>query len=93
MRICVSLSGRRKAEVPQSCARRDPRSIGFHIDQGIGRGAIERLLAKTSFAPEAAASIKLAYEKTLLSLRPVDRNDPITEMIAGKVIVDFFAET
>jgi hypothetical protein len=45
---------------------------------------IERLLAKTSFAPEAAARIKLAYEKTLLSLQLVDRDDPITEMIAKK---------
>jgi hypothetical protein len=40
---------------------------------------IERLLAKTSFAPEAAARIK-----TLLSLQLVDRDDPITEMIAKK---------
>jgi hypothetical protein len=50
------------------------------------RMAIYRLLQNSPLGPEEIAVLTDAYERTLRKLRLVDRTDPITEMIAKKVI-------
>jgi hypothetical protein len=45
-----------------------------------------RLLAKSPLGPEEIDILVKAYEETLRALHLVDRNDPITEMVAKKVI-------
>ena len=47
---------------------------------------LDRLLNGSSFSPEEVARLNLALETTLRALHLVDRNDPITEMIAKKII-------
>jgi hypothetical protein len=48
--------------------------------------AIYRLLQNSPLGPEEIAILTDAYERTLRTLSVVDRNDPLTEMIARKVI-------
>lgn len=48
--------------------------------------AIYRLLQNSPLGPEEIAVLTDAYERTLRKLGLVDRNDPITELIARKVI-------
>jgi hypothetical protein len=48
--------------------------------------AIYRLLQNSPLGPEEIAVLTEAYEGTLRKLKLVDRNDPITEMIARKII-------
>jgi hypothetical protein len=48
--------------------------------------AIYRLLQNSPLGPEEIAVLTDAYERTLRKLGLVDRNDPITELIAKKVI-------
>jgi hypothetical protein len=48
--------------------------------------AILRLLQNSRLAAEDMARLVAAYEKTLRALRLVDRGDPITELVARKVI-------
>jgi hypothetical protein len=48
--------------------------------------AILRLLQNSQLAAEDMARLVAAYEKTLRALRLVDRSDPITELVARKVI-------
>lgn len=48
--------------------------------------AIYRLLQNSPLGPEEIAVLTDAYERTLRALNLVDRNDPITEMVARKVI-------
>ncbi|MBK3665914.1 hypothetical protein JJE66_32425 [Bradyrhizobium diazoefficiens] len=48
--------------------------------------AIYRLLQNSPLGPEEIAILTDAYERTLRALNLVDRNDPITEMVARKVI-------
>jgi len=48
--------------------------------------AIYRLLQNSPLGPEEIAVLTDAYERTLLELQLVDRSDPITDMIAKKVI-------
>jgi hypothetical protein len=48
--------------------------------------AIYRLLQNSPLGPEQISILSDAYERTLKSLSLVDRNDPITEMIAKKII-------
>jgi hypothetical protein len=47
---------------------------------------IRRLLKDSKVAPEEAQRLNLAYKRTLRLLHLVDRNDPITEMVAKKII-------
>jgi hypothetical protein len=47
---------------------------------------IYRLLQNSALGPEEIAVLTKAYEGTLRKLNLVDRNDPITEMIARKII-------
>ncbi len=48
--------------------------------------AIYRLLQNSAFAPEDIAPLVEAYEHCLRSLKLSDRSDPITEMVAKKII-------
>jgi hypothetical protein len=48
--------------------------------------AIYRLLKDSQIAPEEITCLSEAYEKTLRALSLVDRNDPLTELIARKII-------
>jgi hypothetical protein len=48
--------------------------------------AIYRLLKFAAFDPEMIASMTAAYEGALRVLRLADRQDPITELVARKII-------
>jgi hypothetical protein len=48
--------------------------------------AIQRLLREASFGPDDIRRLTAAYEGTLDLLRLLDRTDPVTELIAAKVI-------
>lgn len=47
---------------------------------------IRRLLAGGDLTPEEQQILVLAFERTLRKLGLVDRNDPVCEMVARKVI-------
>jgi hypothetical protein len=47
---------------------------------------IYRLLQNMPMGPDEIARLTTAYEETLRTIGLVDRNDPITEMIARKII-------
>jgi hypothetical protein len=48
--------------------------------------AIYRLLAKSPLGPDEINILATAYETTLRELRLVDRSDPITQLVAKKII-------
>ena len=48
--------------------------------------AIYRLLQNLPMGPDQISVLTDAYERTLKALSLVDRNDPMTEMIAKKII-------
>jgi hypothetical protein len=48
--------------------------------------AIYRLLQNVPMGPEEIDRLTTAYEQTLKALSLKDRNDPLTEMIAKKII-------
>jgi hypothetical protein len=48
--------------------------------------AIYRMLQNSPMGPEEIAVLTDAYERTLRELRLVDRSDPITQLIAKKII-------
>ena len=48
--------------------------------------AINRLLQDSSLDPEEIAILTNAYERTLRKLCLVDRGDPITQLIAKKIL-------
>jgi hypothetical protein len=48
--------------------------------------AIYRLLQNSPTGPEQIRVLQAAYDQTLRALHLKDRNDPMTEMIAKKII-------
>ena len=48
--------------------------------------AIYRLIAKGAFGPDEIEAMTAAYEGALVDLGLIDRNDPITELIASTII-------
>src|SRR5580700_2028495 len=48
--------------------------------------AIYRLIANGSFGPEEIKAMTAAYEAALLDLGLVDRDDPITEIVATAIV-------
>lgn len=48
--------------------------------------AIYRLIAKGSFEPEEIEVMTAAYEAALIDLGLVDRDDPITEIVASAIL-------
>jgi hypothetical protein len=47
---------------------------------------INRLLADSKMGPEEVKRLNTAYTYALRSLSVIDRNDPLTEMLARKII-------
>ena len=47
---------------------------------------INRLLKDTAFGPDEIKVLNRAYDSALRALYLIDRNDPITEIVARKVI-------
>jgi hypothetical protein len=47
---------------------------------------IYRLLKDTTFGPEESERLVTAYEQTLRALGLKDRSDPITQLVAEKII-------
>lgn len=47
---------------------------------------IHKLLQNTTFGPEEIERLVSAYEQTLQALGLKDRSDPITELVAEKII-------
>jgi len=60
----------------------------FHDEarRGVNIMPIYRLLQNSPLGPEEIKVLTDAYERTLRKLSLVDRNDPIAELIAKKVI-------
>ena len=48
--------------------------------------AINRLLKNSSLGAEEVGHLNIAYETALRSLGLVDRNDPVTEIVAKKIL-------
>jgi hypothetical protein len=48
--------------------------------------AIYRLADNVTFGPEEIRALSEAYERTLLALGLTDRTDPVTELVAKKII-------
>jgi hypothetical protein len=47
---------------------------------------MQRLLKDTTFGPEEIERLVAAYEETLRALGLKDRSDPITQLVAEKII-------
>jgi hypothetical protein len=47
---------------------------------------INRLLANSELEPDEIENLKLAFKQALHSLQVVDRDDPLTELVARKII-------
>ncbi len=60
-----------------------PADLTFRWSAGM---AIYRLLQNSAFAPEDIAPLVAAYEDCLRALKLSDRSDPVTEIIAKKII-------
>jgi hypothetical protein len=48
--------------------------------------AIYKLIAKGSFGPEEIEAMRTAYERALLEINLIDRNDALTETVATSII-------
>jgi hypothetical protein len=48
--------------------------------------AIYRLIANGSFGPDVIEAMIAAYEDALIDLGMIDRNDPLTELIAKSIV-------
>ena len=48
--------------------------------------AIYKLIQNTAFEPKDIERLVAAYEQTLRALRLKDRSDPITQLVAEKII-------
>ena len=47
---------------------------------------INRFLANSELEPDEIENLKLAFKQALRSLQVVDRDDPLTELVARKII-------
>ncbi len=48
--------------------------------------AMYRFMQSSSFGPEELSKLGAAYERTLEALGLTDRNDPMTELVARKLL-------
>jgi hypothetical protein len=53
---------------------------------GNGAMAINRLLKDSKLEPNVVEGLNRAFEQALRQLHLVDRNDPLTELVARKII-------
>ena len=68
---------------------REQGSCGTMSVSGLGLGyqmAIYRLLRNSPLKPEEVSRLEAAYEQALRTLCVKERDDPLTEMIAKKII-------
>jgi hypothetical protein len=56
------------------------------VDKGVAPMAIYRIFKTIPFEPEAIVFMSAAYEDALRALKLTDRQDPITELVARKII-------
>ena len=49
--------------------------------------AIYKLIANGSFGPDEIEIMKSAYEAALIEVGVIDRDDPITELIAKSIVI------
>jgi hypothetical protein len=58
------------------------------VTEGIweGKMTIRRLLQQSAIPTEEIIRLRIAYQKTLHRLHLVDRNDPISEMVAKHIL-------
>ena len=67
--------------------RKDRISLrGVRVWTGANPVAIYRIFKERAFEPEAVICMARAYESALLALRLTDRQDPLTEIVAKKII-------
>ena len=62
------------------------RSLSLRGEGWISAMAIYRLLQNSPFGPEEISRLVFAYEESLKALGLKDRSDPITQMVAKKII-------
>jgi hypothetical protein len=62
------------------------RNIITGVYQGVLTVAIYKMVRESAFAPDDIARLGEAYECVLKTLRLVDRDDPVTEIVAKKII-------
>lgn len=62
------------------------RPLRFRLEKGRQGMAIYRLLKFSVFEPEQITRMTAAYENALVALQLTDREDPITELVARKII-------
>ena len=55
-------------------------------DGGLGTMTIHRLLQNTPLEPEDIERLVMAYEQTLRALDLKERDDPLTQAVAKKII-------
>ncbi len=48
--------------------------------------AIYKLIAKGSFGPHEIEAMSAAYERALLEINSIDRDDALTEMVATSIV-------
>lgn len=48
--------------------------------------AMHRMISSRSFGPDVIAAMTAAYELALTNLGMVDRNDPVSELVAKSII-------
>ncbi len=48
--------------------------------------AIYKLVANGSFGPDEIEAMAAAYERALLEINLIDRDDPLTEMVATSIV-------
>ena len=53
---------------------------------GNGTMPVNRLLRDSKLEPKVVEGLNRAFEQALRSLHLVDRNDPLTELVARKII-------
>jgi hypothetical protein len=53
---------------------------------GNGTMPVNRLLKDSKLEPKVVEGLNRAFEQALRSLHLVDRNDPLTELVARKII-------
>jgi hypothetical protein len=57
----------------------------FH-EEGVLPVAIYRLIASGPFDPDEIKAMAAAYEAALIDLQLIDRNEPLTELIAKAIV-------
>ena len=79
-------TGKKLADSAASHSTIHCRRGGNRFGQGARPMAIYRIFRERVFEPEAVICMARAYEGALVALRLTDRQDPITEIVARKIV-------